>query len=103
MASRKPVLIDVPYARPTEPPLFYRDGRPTTNEERGILPPAPVEAEPASYLRDPFAVIKPWSWKDWLIPAAVVGLIIVGTIALRVSVIGLVLAVGSFGALAKIR
>ncbi len=103
MASRKPVLIDVHRTRPIEPPLFYRDGRPTTNEERGILPPAPVEAEPATYLRDPFADIKPWSWKDWAIPAAVVGVIVVGTIAMRVSVIGLVLALGTFGALAKIR
>lgn len=101
MSSRKPESAEV--TRPAQPPLFYRDGRPTTDEGRGIPPPAPVEAEPASYLRDPFADIKPWSWKDWVIPAAVVGVIIVGTIALRVSVIGLVLALGTFGALAKIR
>ncbi len=103
MTRRAPINTDPIRAPLEQPPLFYRDGRRSTDEERGIVKAPEQDPAPASQLRDPFADITPMSWKDMLLPAVIVGVITIGVLVLRVSVIGLVLALGTFGALAKLR
>ncbi|WP_428380934.1 hypothetical protein [Nevskia ramosa] len=90
---------------PPPPPLFYRDGRALTDVERGIAIPHQEEAEPtrAPHLAPSLEGSSKWSWQDWLIPVAVTTVIIGHMIAWRIIAIGLVMAVGTFGALAKAR
>lgn len=102
--SRKPEYNSDPIRAPLEqPPLFYRDGRPTTDEERGIVKPPDPDPAPESLLRDPFAGRRPTP----LLPVVLLGIAaavgVVALITLRFSVIGLALAFGTFGALAKLR
>lgn len=86
-----------------QPPLFYRDGQALTDEQRGIAAPQPPNPEADSLPLDPFAGCTPTP--IW--PAVLLGIaMLIGVaalFALRMSAVGLLLAAGAFGTLAKVK
>ncbi|WP_439641302.1 hypothetical protein [Nevskia sp.] len=104
MARRNATHTDDPIrTRPTPPPLFYRDGQALTDEQRGIAAPQPPNPEADSLPLDPFAGCTPTPiWPAVLLGIAVL-IGVVALFALRMSAVGLLLAAGAFGTLAKMR
>jgi len=88
-----------------QPPLFYRDGQALTDEQRGIVAPklSNPDTEAASLPLDPFAGCTPTPiWPAVLLGIAVL-IGVVALFALRMSAVGLLLAAGAFGTLAKVK
>lgn len=86
-----------------QPPLFYRDGQAPTDELRGIAAPQQPNAEADSLPLDPFAGCTPTPiWPAVLLGIAVL-IGVVALFALRMSAVGLLLAAGAFGTLAKVK